>query len=194
MTSDPPKPLSRKAALSKLKAMMAQRIDEEQTLHDIWYFAGDRIKGEQADRAIALATASLLEEGLEECLLQHFVELTPEERARLFADDRGIFGTFAARIEGAYAIGAIGPHTRHDFTNIRYIRNAFAHVRTHLSFESPEIVALCDDLYWPTAPGLWKIFTNSVEGTRHKFVESARPRWLSLMFRKRGETRDGVLG
>jgi DNA-binding MltR family transcriptional regulator len=95
-----------------------------------------------SDYAIALIGASLLEKALEVALLARFVPLSKDERARLF-QPTGPLGGLAAASQLAYAIGVFGSKTRADIEHVRAIRNAFAHGRRTLSFETREIVEIC---------------------------------------------------
>lgn len=156
---------------------MNQRLDENESVLRIWDFAWSQDR-DHSDRMVALAASSLLELALQNILSSCFVEMDADALARLFKTDTGVLGTFASRIEMAFAVGAIGPDTRHDLTTVRHIRNAFAHVRAYLTFESPEIASLCDDLKWPTLVMSGDFFGKPIETRRDKFVETCRMRWL----------------
>jgi hypothetical protein len=66
---------------------------------------------------------------------------------------------FAKKIEVAYCLRMFGPNTLHNLSNIREVRNRFAHnlfdinlcsLTAKLSFVSPMIQQLCSDLRIPT--------------------------------------------
>jgi len=95
-----------------------------------------------SDYAIALIGASLLEKALEIALLARFVPLSNEERSRIF-QPTGPLGSLSAASLLAYATGIFGPKTRTDIDHVRAIRNAFAHGRRALSFETREIAEIC---------------------------------------------------
>jgi hypothetical protein len=54
--------------------------------------------------------------------------------------------TFSDKIRLAYDNGVVGPKTKHDLEVIREIRNAMAHARRQISFETPVIADLCSKL------------------------------------------------
>ena len=95
-----------------------------------------------SDYAIALIGASLLEKALEIALLARFVELSKDERTRLF-QPKGPLAGLALSSQVAYAIGIFGPKSQSDIDHVRTIRNAFAHGRRTLSFETREVAEIC---------------------------------------------------
>lgn len=97
------------------------------------------------DRALAITTAAWLEDVLERCLVASMVTLTKAETNGLFDFDSPV-GSFSARIRLAYALGFFGPITRNDLDHLRHIRNAFAHARKTITFETKEIAAECRKL------------------------------------------------
>jgi hypothetical protein len=56
----------------------------------------------------------------------------------------GILGTFARKIELGYALRIYGPRTRANLTTLRHLRNAFAHAKIPLTFDTPQVAAVCD--------------------------------------------------
>src|SRR5258708_3381722 len=138
----------RATALSRLKDILKSRVLEDDSSVSIWEFDYEDGRGKNHDdRAAALMTASILEQGLEESILSHLVELDDNERRDLFAEDKDSpLASFAARIRIGYALGIYGPKTRNDLTCIRHVRNILAHARKHIDFKTPEIVAACDQI------------------------------------------------
>jgi hypothetical protein len=100
------------------------------------------------DRACGVLNASWVEQMLETAIKRR---LRPDCPAKLFDYD-GPVGTFSARIMMGYALNLFGPNTRHDLDLIRTIRNEFAHCQLPLSFDIPEIKAVCDHLLIPDTP------------------------------------------
>ena len=108
---------------------------------------------EQNPRAAALGAAVMVEVGLSSAL-----------RARLWikddnADDElfganGPISTFSQKIKVAEAIWIIGPTTRANLDRIREVRNAFAHTHRNLTFDTPDVVAICDKMVF--AVRLWR--------------------------------------
>jgi hypothetical protein len=106
-----------------------------------------------ADRATVLVLGSILEQGLELAILSHCVLgwNTPEaekEQKRLFGGSDDGAMTFAVKIRLAFALGVFGPRTRNDIDMIRRIRIFFAHDRSHLTFDDPDVVELCAQIKW----------------------------------------------
>lgn len=98
---------------------------------------------EYDDRAAALIFAAILEQSLEIALTSLFV--TDAERSRrLFSYDQGgPLAQFAAKITMGHALGLYGDSMRRDMARIRTIRNAFAHVRRNLEFNTPQVAKAC---------------------------------------------------
>jgi hypothetical protein len=67
--------------------------------------------------------------------------LSTDEDTRLFGVD-GPMGTFSNRIAVAYAFGVIDADDRKKFDFIREMRNACAHSRMPLSFETRELAGV----------------------------------------------------
>jgi len=64
------------------------------------------------DRAAAIVLGSLVDTGLERVLKRRMRELTKSEYQDLF--ESGPLSSFSSRLKIAYALGLIGPKTRHD--------------------------------------------------------------------------------
>jgi hypothetical protein len=58
----------------------------------------------------------------------------------------GPLGTFARKISMAAAYEAIGPISRENLRLIRHIRNAFAHAKVPITFQTPQVAAACGEL------------------------------------------------
>lgn len=76
---------------------------------------------------------------------------------KLFSD-RGPLGTFSSRIDLAFALGLATPHEYTCLHAIRRIRNKFAHTSEHLSFKSPVIVKLVNNLPIKNKPDAYVTF------------------------------------
>jgi DNA-binding MltR family transcriptional regulator len=139
----------RARALEALRQLLRDQVTDEDTLPGLFDFENHDLR-RYADRAAALITGTILEQGLEYALTSHFIELDSNERRDLFSEDADApLSSFAARVRVAYALGVFGPKTRDDLACIRTVRNAFAHAKVHLNFESPEIIAVCNLLHYP---------------------------------------------
>jgi hypothetical protein len=105
------------------------------------------------DRATAVMMASVVDMAIQNLLIKRLrSDLKPAERRDLFGE-RGPLGTFSAKINMAYAVGAIGPIAHADLHLIRTIRNEFAHSRRSFDFSTPETANVCAHLQIPDLPG-----------------------------------------
>lgn len=86
------------------------------------------------DLSAAITGVALVETSLERVLTSRLRTLTKEEQERLFGT-RGPLGTFDAKIQIGYAIGALTKPLTEELDTIRQIRNVFAHSRYPLTFE-----------------------------------------------------------
>jgi hypothetical protein len=97
------------------------------------------------DRGIAIVFSSLVEIDLEKAIASHF-SIPKPEATRLFSHPDGPLKEFSAKIAMGYALGVYDERMNSDLKWIMRIRNAFAHARVNLSFETPEIHDACDQL------------------------------------------------
>jgi hypothetical protein len=88
-----------------------------------------------SDRVTAVMLGALVEAALEKLLASR----THHRRDR----------TFAEKIDIAHAAKIIGPITRSDLYFIKELRNAFAHSRQPFDFQTPQVVAVCNELKVP---------------------------------------------
>jgi DNA-binding MltR family transcriptional regulator len=136
--------------MSNLKTAL-KRLSRQQRTQEDWRAILDEFLRAGNDRSAAIIAASALEDALEELLLATMrPELSKDERARLFEGDAPL-STFSSKIRIAYAIGAVGRRRRNDLDYFREIRNAFAHTIKAITFETPEVAALCSLLKVPLA-------------------------------------------
>lgn len=99
--------------------------------------------GDQADdRSYCLLYTAMLENELDRSI-EHWLGETAEDiRKELFEGD-GPMGNFSRKISLAAALDMIGPVTRENFRLIRHVRNAFAHAKIPIKFDTSEITAVC---------------------------------------------------
>jgi hypothetical protein len=100
--------------------------------------------GEKNDRGACLLFASNLENALD-AALSSWCSVSHKDVGSLFQSN-GIFGTFSRKIESARALNIIGPITNCNLTIIRHVRNAFAHAKLPIDFQTGEIASACEDL------------------------------------------------
>lgn len=100
----------------------------------------------------ALAGGALLEGLLEEVIKEQLVSLSKTMTERIF-EGYGPLATFAAKIDIAFALGLASDQMRTEMNNIKDIRNKFAHSRSILSFDAPELEKLIIKLKKPDDKG-----------------------------------------
>jgi DNA-binding MltR family transcriptional regulator len=124
--------------LKSLLNIVRDRDESWAIIRDWAAYSGD-------ERSHAIVAAALLEQALETTLLTHF-RVDETEARTLFADQEGSISTFAIKIKLAYALGVIDPVIRTELTQIKNIRNVFAHTRASVTFRTPEIANACNIL------------------------------------------------
>jgi hypothetical protein len=120
------------AALLALKKLAAQPFTDENFRAVV-----DSLKNE-SDRAAVIIAGSLLEDELGNLISKVMRKLSTDDRQRLFGFD-GPVGTFSNRILVAYALGLIDSNDRRQFDLLREMRNACAHSRIPLTFDTKEL-------------------------------------------------------
>ena len=131
-------------------------------------------------QAVALIGVSLLEDALRSAIIRSFKrELSNNDLTMLFED--GPISGIGARAALAFALGIIGEDTRADLNCLKDIRNAFAHSRVNLDFDTPEIADACKSLtalervHFPEGTKGWP-----PEGPRSMFRVAIRLTWLHI--------------
>jgi hypothetical protein len=94
------------------------------------------------DRGVAILAATVTEDLLRHLLLRRMVALKSSEAGDLFGAMAPL-SSFAAKIRVAHAFDIIGQKAKADLELMREIRNAFAHVRRAITFETPAIAEAC---------------------------------------------------
>lgn len=85
--------------------------------------------------ATAMMTTTRLEMWLKGAIVRHFTNSPRRLQDKLF-DYKGPLGTFSAKIDIAYAIGAISPEAHRTLHIMRDIRNDFAHAEDEMDFDN----------------------------------------------------------
>jgi DNA-binding MltR family transcriptional regulator len=93
-------------------------------------------------RGVAVLASAFLEDVLRLAILAKMRKLTEDEEDRLFVG-LGPLATLSTKIQIGYALSIYGPKTRHDLDSFREIRNALAHVRSPIDFNTTEIIERC---------------------------------------------------
>lgn len=97
------------------------------------------------DRAKAIVGGALLDSSLDYAITARLVGLEPGAEETLFSL-AGPFGTCDQKIQGAFALGLIGPVTKRDMGLVNKIRNLFAHDVNPVSFSDQAVAGRCRDL------------------------------------------------
>ncbi|MEO9611710.1 MAG: MltR family transcriptional regulator [Nitratireductor sp.] len=84
--------------------------------------------------ATAMMTTTRLENWLKEAIVRLFTNSPRRLQDKLF-EFKGPLGTFSAKIDMAYAVGAISQDAHRTLHILRDIRNAFAHATDEMDFE-----------------------------------------------------------
>lgn len=102
-----------------------------------------RVFSDETDRGKALISTAYMEQLLKEMLSSYLVDHTGSER--LLDGHNAPLGTFAARLDGAVAVGLISNSEYRNATLIRRVRNEFAHDLS-TSFGDRKIMDWCENL------------------------------------------------
>ena len=102
----------------------------------------DAVYQTESDRGCVLIAGSVAENALETIIRTHIVPLSRAKEEELFAGE-GVFSSFSAKIKTAFAFGLIDGELRDQFDRLREIRNAFAHSKVAIDFNTPEIRRAC---------------------------------------------------
>ena len=129
-------------------------------------------------RGTAALACALLEDVLRVALVAKMVTLSKDEHDKMFTGT-GPLSSLWAKTQMAYALGIIGPKTRHDLDSIRDIRNALAHTVLKVGFDTPEVAALCKGLH--TLSTIEKSHTTTLSNPRSQYVAVTRALMLRLV-------------
>ena len=144
------------------------------------------------DRPAAIIETARLEDALQNLIESKMVPLTNPETDEMFNSDR-LLGSLSAKIQMSYALGLIGPHSRRDFTTIRLIRNALAHSRKAIFFQTKEISNACDQLSLLeryTDHQTWNGINPPFDTARKRFMATISLSWIAIFEVVRPEFND----
>ena len=103
-----------------------REITRKRPSKKVWETALQKLADYGDDRSLVVTASAYVEYGLER-LIKTRLRRLPRAAALDIFDGTGPLATFSAKIRIAFALGAIGPRTRHDLETINAIRNVFAH-------------------------------------------------------------------
>lgn len=165
----------RKAPFAALQKRLRERLASNDIMLTMLGYEGDPKEGHTFnDRAIGLTVTALLEQFLEMAITSHF-EIGEDEARKLFDDDvDGPLATLSRKIAMGYALGVYDSLMRSDLDCVRRIRNAFAHSKAHLDFETPEISAIIKHIRLIQSPTFQSMSGNRSTSPRKVFVSCIR--------------------
>jgi|SRR5258708_33242678 hypothetical protein len=106
----------------------------------------DKQTGDKADdRTLCLLLTAQLENSLDRAIDFAMGDQTAEMRKDLYDHD-GPLGNFSRKITIAAAITLLGPASHENFRLMRHVRNAFAHAKVPITFETAEVAEVCAGL------------------------------------------------
>jgi len=92
----------------------------------------------ESDRGSIILVVTAIEDALSEAIKRRFVALSASEEKALYSFNSPL-GTFSSRIQIAHALGVINGEGRAQLNLMRAMRNACAHARADISFETPQL-------------------------------------------------------
>lgn len=134
------KPQTTKAALRAL-----QHLTDEQPTHSHFQDFITETNSEKNDRGAAILLATNVENALQGAILSM---LRAQRTKELFGANSAL-GAFANKVQMAYAMDIFGDETKQNLDIIRVVRNAFAHAKIPIKFETPQVKVACSYLAIP---------------------------------------------
>ncbi len=133
----------------------------------------EQASADSNDRGAAILIATNLENALEYAI-ESRMQLSDEQREELFFLSDSPASSFNRKIILSDALKLIGPQARLNLDIIRLLRNAFAHTRLPITFETATIKNACDALVlprlFPQISVRYPLDTDSKErGARNKY-------------------------
>lgn len=129
--------------LKKVKALkVLSRSKANQSHHEDFQKELDAVGN---DRGYCLLVVSTLENNIDEVIERQVAHFNKEDYEAFF-DSSGAAGSLSRKIALLQAFKVIGPLTRRNLNIIREIRNAFAHGKLPITFDTAEVKALCEEL------------------------------------------------
>ena len=122
-------------------------------------------------RASVIVSAAMIDTFLARLLRSRMRKLSPDDDAALFTGTSPL-AAFSARIRMVYALGLIGPKTRHDLQTINELRNLFAHSPHRVTLKNKKVLNRIRGLH------LWSYFLLHDKGP--KTLEAKLYRILSV--------------
>lgn len=99
----------------------------------------EQLTPETNHRGACLMQTANVETALDTAI-QRFLQLDQDSR---LLEDENFFSSFSRKIELGHALSIYGPQTKANLNAMRHIRNAFAHAKIPVTFDTPEVAAVC---------------------------------------------------
>ena len=104
----------------------------------------------KADAGHAILSLTVADQMLEVLILTHLPKISDDAAVSLFAHP-GPLNSLLGKAKFAHALGWIDDDTLKDLKGIQKVRNAFAHPRVFLHFNSPEVATVFERVkHWPS--------------------------------------------
>ena len=130
-------------------------------------FQGQANRKPEDDRGIALIMATVIDQALEAAILSKLPGIEAGNERYIFSDDGAPLRDLDSKIRIAFGLGIFGAAARSDLSLIRSVRNAFAHSRLEISFETEVIAEVCSHF---TLPKRKPTFVNPKYNARETFI------------------------
>lgn len=170
--------MSRDADLSALKKLYSQPRSDA----DMPMIVG--MLNTENDRTVALVCSTLIEEALKDAILSRMVQLSRDDSDKLFSGYAPL-ASMSAKTLIAFALGIIGKKTRQNLQTLRAVRNAFAHARAPLTFDTIEVAAACKHLnvgsQFAEEPPKQLLEMIEGPGMRQRYIGLSMLIWSSLL-------------
>jgi hypothetical protein len=121
--------MSNREALRKLIRRIPPPPDVKEAIRNL---------AKDAPIAAAVVGGSIIEVALERLITTKLRRKAPDLQGQLF-QNRGPLSDFHSKILIAHAFGITPPHMVEDLHSIKAIRNAFAHAKVPITFDTPEV-------------------------------------------------------
>jgi hypothetical protein len=127
--------------MSKAEQALRKLTRQESAMHHYLDYI-EQIKPDTNHRGACLMQTANVETALDTAITQ-FLRLDDDSR---LLEDENFFSSFSRKIELGYALTIYGRQTKSNLNTIRHIRNAFAHAKIPVTFDTPEVAAVCAQL------------------------------------------------
>lgn len=125
----------------------------------------------ESDRALVILIGTFLDDALIVAIAKRLPNVKSKSDTDAIFDYTAPLGSFSDRIKVAYALGVITKSMHSQLNDIREMRNACAHSKHSITFQTPELAAVCHRILAPT--GTFPIPANPANLRKIFFTECA---------------------